>query len=133
MAEVDGKWITVNVDDEAIMMIDNAAIDALVPTMDFIVGDVIQNQYIPFNNGTLQNSRHIYSNAKSNSRDVIVEHNTPYARRMYRGDKYNFQTTNNRNARARWYKEYQEQGQEYEKVINFYKNKVKQFSERYVE
>jgi hypothetical protein len=133
MGEVNGKWITVNIDDEAIMMIDNAAVEALKPTMDFIIGDVIQNQYIPFDYGTLQNSRYIYTDTKSNNCNVIVEHNTPYANRIYRGDRFNFQTVNNRNARSRWYKEYQENGQEFERVINFYKNKVKQFSERYVE
>ena len=123
-------YVDMVIDDEAIKVLEDAVLKALPQVADFVVGDVVQNQYIPFNNGTLQNSRYVYID---NHKNAIITHNTPYARRMYEGDNYNFQTTNNRNARARWYKEYEEQGQHFEKIESFFASRVKANSERYVE
>lgn len=123
-------YVEMMLDDTAIMVLDSAAKQALLPTADYISGDAIQNQYPPFDYGTLQNSRYIHSD---NNNNAIIEHNTPYAYKMYKGTHFKFQTVNNRNARAEWYKEYEEQGRHYLKVERFYAGQVKRFSERYVE
>lgn len=123
-------YVEMMLDDVAIEVLESAAQQALLPTADYIAGDAIQRQYPPFDYGTLQNSRYVHMD---NNNNAIIEHTTPYAFKMYTGDNYNFQTVNNRNARARWYKEYEEQGQHYDNVEKFYANRVKRLSERYVE
>lgn len=124
------NYIEMIIDENAVNHLEEAIIKSLKQTADFIVGDTIQNQYIPFDYGTLQNSRYIYVDYHDNA---IIEHNTPYAERVYYGDDMNFQTVNNRNARSRWYKEYEEQGQHYDRVERFFANRIKLNSERYVE
>jgi hypothetical protein len=102
---------------------------ALHQTGDFIVGDAIQKQVIPFNNGTLQNNRVIYSDANN----VYIQHNTPYARRIYYGDKFNFQTTNNKNAQSRFYRFYENNGEDYDRVQAFFIDRIRIEGRKWIE
>ena len=102
---------------------------ALHQTGDFIAGDVIQKQVIPFNNGTLQNNRTIYSDKEN----VYIEHNTPYAQRVYYGDRFKFQTINNQNAQSRFYRFYENGGEDYDRVQNFFENRIKIEGRKWIE
>lgn len=124
-------YVDMVIDDEAIKVLEDAVLKSLPQVADFIVGDTIQNQYIPYNNGILQNSRYIRYDEQSKS--AYIRHNVPYDIYVYNGDHMNFQKGNNHNARSRWYKEYEEQGQHFEKVERFFASRIKANSERYVE
>ena len=123
------NYITITLNEQAIQTTEQAISKSILQAADVIRGNIIQSKVIPFDYGTLQNSTHIY---QTNPQEAFVEQNTPYARRMYFGDDFNFQTTNNSNAQSRWYKEYEdEQGQE--KVANILIELIKRNSGGVVE
>ena len=123
------NYITITLNEQAIQTTEQSISKSILQAADVIRGNIIQSKVIPFDYGTLQNSTHIY---QTNPQEAYIEQNTPYARRMYFGDDFNFQTTNNSNAQSRWYKEYEdEQGQE--KVANILIELIKRNSGGVVE
>lgn len=121
--------ITITLNEQAIQTTEQAISKSILQAADVIRGNIVQAKVIPFDYGTLQNSTHIY---QTSPQDAFIEQNTPYARRMYYGDDFNFQTTNNNNAQSRWYKDYEgEQGQE--KVANILIELIKRNSGGVVE
>ena len=123
------NYITITLNEQAIQTTEQAFTKSILQTADAIGGNIVQSKKIPYDYGTLQNSTHVY---QTSPQDAFIEQNTPYARRMYNGDDFNFQTTNNNNAQSRWYKEYEdEQGQE--KVANILIELIKRNSGGVVE
>lgn len=118
-------------DVNAVMEIDDACERVLVQVADAIRGDAIQKQVIPFDVGTLQRAGEVYY--QQGDAAAYIEHDTPYARRIYFGDNFNFQTVNNANAQARWYKDYESGGNEQDFVLNAYSELVKREAARYIE
>ena len=94
---------------KALKGIDKACAVALAQTGHAVLGDIIDRQVVPFDQGSLQNSGSVDdSNADKGSVDVSFS--TPYARRLYYHPEYNFQTENNPNAKGRWMDDYTENG-----------------------
>lgn len=56
-----------------------------------------------YQGGTLQNESTFVDYSNSSRGKVSLIHSTPYARRLYYHPEYNFNTTENRNARGNWY------------------------------
>lgn len=79
----------VTIDRAKINKITNAATEALGLTADALLGQMVEKQVIPFEQGTLQNSGFVdYSRQSQGS--VEVRFVTPYARRLYFHPEYNF-------------------------------------------
>jgi hypothetical protein len=58
---------------------------------------------MPFDKGTMQNESTSIDTANSNKGEVSLTTDTPYARRLYFHPEYNFNQSNNPNAKGRWY------------------------------
>ena len=104
------KAVDVIPDSAALRRTDSALEKSIAQAAEYIAQQTVQDQVMPFDVGTMQTSQHCAASAESGT-DVIV--NTPYARKMYYGDGYNFQKANNANAQARWYSQWDgDEGQE---------------------
>lgn len=105
-----------------IKQLDKATITSLEKTIDALYTEVVQAQVMPFDTGNMQNDNTFpdYSDSKNGKVSLITS--TPYSRRMYFHPEYNFQTTENANARGNWY-ELWISGKE----KNFCKNAFSQF------
>ncbi|MEE0740791.1 MAG: hypothetical protein U0M21_00655 [Emergencia sp.] len=79
------------------------AITALEKTAEALHTDIQQAQVVPFDKGNLQGEAFFIDNKKAVSGEVILVHSTPYARRLYFHPEYNFQKTENPNAKGAWF------------------------------
>lgn len=86
-----------------IKQLDRAAITSLEKTLGAFHTEVINAQVMPFDTGNMQNNNTYedYSNSKQGKVSLITS--SPQARRLYFHPEYNFQTTENPNARGNWY------------------------------
>lgn len=79
--------------------------EALYKTVDALKTEVIQDQVMPFDTGTMQNeSTYVTVSEDGNKASLIT--NTPYAQRLYYHPEYNFQKVNNPNAKGKWLEDY---------------------------
>ena len=95
----------IKLDSSVLRALDKASITALEQTGQALLTEVRNDQVIPFDTGTLSDNTSV-SDYNSSSRGVKIVSNTPYARRMYYHPEYNFQKTNNPNAKGKWYDDY---------------------------
>lgn len=86
-----------------IKQINQASITALEQTADALLGEVVAEQIIPFDEGTLQNEGTYVNSENSDDGHVQIVSSTPYARRLYYHPEYNFQTLGNKNAKGKWF------------------------------
>lgn len=95
--------VKVKMNNAALRKLSNAQIQAAEMTAEAVKTDVIAKNVMPFDSGEMQNSHTSIDTSKKNQGNVTISSNTPYARRIYFHPEYNFQTTNNPNAKGRWY------------------------------
>ena len=88
---------------KALKEIDNAVIRTAELAMEALKTDVISDQVIPFDTGTMQNTD-TFVDTQQDGETVIsaLVTGSPQARRLYYHPEYNFQTGNNHNARGEW-------------------------------
>ena len=114
----------------AIKKLEQAAITALELTGDYVLGEAIDKQVIPFGDssehggythqgGTLQDSGFV-DKSRSKSGTVAINFSTPYARRLYFHPEYNFRTTDNPNAKGEWLEDWAETGKHAKEVKQVY-------------
>lgn len=77
-------------------------LESLSKTSEAIKTDIIREQIIPFDQGSLQESLFIDTSNLKNG-EVSISVSTPYARRLYFHPEYNFQKVNNPNAQGKWF------------------------------
>lgn len=81
-------------------------------TLERLLQDIESSAVVPFDIGTLQKSG--FATDAQFTDDGTVEghltYDTPYARRLYFSEGYNFQTVNNKNAKDHWMDDYLEGG-----------------------
>ena len=98
---------------------------SLAQTADALLGDVRDEQLMPFDDGTLQNEgTHVDDSQQMQGRVSIVS-TEPYARRLYYHPEYNFRRNNNARAGGKWYEPYIN-GSKKEWVINAFKQRFKE-------
>lgn len=86
----------------SIKNLERAKIVALEKTAESLKTRVLNEQVIPKDVGTLQDSLHVdYSESKKGKVSLVM--NTPYARRLYYHPEYNFSKTDNVNAQGKWF------------------------------
>lgn len=86
-----------------IKQLSRATITALEKTISALHTEVVNAQVMPFDSGNMQNDNTHEDYSKSNQGQVKLITSTPYSRRMYFHPEYNFQKTENKNARGNWY------------------------------
>lgn len=120
---------------KVIKQIEQDAIAALERTGEYVLGEIINEQVVPFGDsferggkthqgGTLQESG--YVNRKySKQGHVQITFNTPYARRLYFHPEYNFRKQDNPNAKGKWMEDWAEGGKYADDVKNAYAHFLK--------
>ena len=91
----------------------DAAVLALGETADALHKEIVQEQVVPRDSGTLQGEAFFVDYSKSNKGKVTLVHDTPYARRLYFHPEYKFQKHENPNVKGKWFEDW-EPGGKYE-------------------
>lgn len=99
--------------------LEKSAIRALEITGDEVLGQIIEQQVVPMDVGSLQESGYVNTEESSNG-SVKIVFNTPYARRLYFHPEYNFRTDNNPNAKGKWMEDWTENGKYADEVKEIY-------------
>lgn len=95
--------VNVKMNKGVLRQLSKAQIIALEQTAEAVKTDVIANNVMPFDIGTMQNDATSIDATKSSQGEVTIAVDTPYARRLYFHPEYNFQKGNNPNAKGRWF------------------------------
>lgn len=109
-----------------IKQLTRAAVTALEQTGEALHTEVIQAQVVPRESGTLQNESTFVDYGESRNGSVSLVTSTPYARRLYYHPEYNFQTSENPNAKGKWYENWLPGGED----ADFCKKAFKEFYRR---
>lgn len=97
---------TVTIDTAKIKQLSEAAKTSLAMTADNLKSEVVIDQVIPFDSGELQNRNTNADTAETDQGKAYLTFSTAYARRLYYHPEYNFQTTQNPNAKGKWLEDY---------------------------
>lgn len=89
-----------------IRRLNQAITTALEQAAEAVHTDVVQAQVIPFDSGTLQQRSTFVDISESENGHVSLVSSTPYARRLYFHPEYNFDQSENPNAKGRWFEDY---------------------------
>lgn len=95
--------IKVNWNFGAVRQVEQAVATALEQTAQAVLTDVVDEQVMPMDTGTLQNSSTFVETSESGTGVVGIISDTPYARRLYYHPEYNFRTSENKNAGGKWF------------------------------
>lgn len=95
--------IKVNWNFGAVRQVEQAVATALEQTAQAVITDVVDEQVMPMDTGTLQNSSTFVETSESSTGLVGIISDTPYARRLYYHPEYNFRTSENKNAGGKWF------------------------------
>lgn len=87
------------------------AAQAALETMEAVRTDLVSSQTMPYDVGTMQGSLHADQFEAGTEIHTALQTDGPQARRLYFHPEYHFQTGNNPNAGAAWYKPYEEGGE----------------------
>lgn len=134
MTKYVGSRVVIN--NSLIKQIKKNAVTALEMTGDYVLGEVVDAQVVPFGDshehggkthqgGTLQESGYV-DKKKSSQGQVSIAFNTPYARRMYFHPEYNFRKVDNPHAKGMWLEEWAEKGKYAKEVKQAYAFFLKQ-------
>lgn len=83
---------------------------ALAKTGEALHAKVVQDQVMPRDTGTLQNTKTFVDLTEQESGRVSLVTEGPYARRLYYHPEFNFKHTENPNAKGRWLDDYMKGG-----------------------
>ena len=117
---------TLKLNNSALKKITKGAKIALGETAEAVKTEVVNAQVVPFDVGTMQESMDV-DRSKINNGLATITVNTPYARRMYFHPEYNFQKTNNPNAKGKWFEDWMPDG----KYGNFAKQEFAKLYKKY--
>ena len=92
--------------------LDEATVEALEQTAEALHAEVVQAQVIPRDTGNLQGEAFFLDCSKSSNGKASLVHAAPYARRLYFHPEYNFQTSENPNAKGHWFEDWEPGGTE---------------------
>ena len=95
--------IKVNWNFGAVRQVEQAVATALEQTAQAEITDVVDEQVMPMDTGTLQNSSTFVETSESSTGVVGIISDTPYAHRLYYHPEYNFRTSENKNAGGKWF------------------------------
>lgn len=95
--------IKVNWNFGAVRQVEQAVATALEQTAQAVITDVVDEQVMPMDTGTLSEASTFLYDAESRTGVVAIVSDTPYARRLYYHPEYNFQTSKNKNAGGKWF------------------------------
>lgn len=101
---------TVKLNAPRINRLTQAAVIALEQTGEALHTEVVQAQVMPRDTGAMQNESTFVDYSESAQGKVRIVSSTPYARRLYYHPEFNFQKTENPNAKGNWYEDWMKGG-----------------------
>lgn len=117
------KGFTFKLNSMAVKKLDNATIKAIQSTGEKMLAEKVAQNQIPFLEGTLQNVQSRVDLSELKKGNLKIEHDTPYAQRLYYHPEYNFTKEFNAAARGEWWEDY---------ITGNRKDRPKQLFERYL-
>jgi hypothetical protein len=117
---------TVKMNFPRINQLTEAAVTALEQTAEALHTEVVQAQVMPRDTGVMQNESTFVDCSNSEKGKVSIVTSTPYARRLYFHPEYDFQKTENPNAKGHWYEDWEENGSKADFAQNEFKKLYKQ-------
>lgn len=97
---------------------------SLAQTADALLGDIKDEQLMPFDTDNLQNVSTSVDDSQQTHGRVSVVSTAPYARRLYFHPEYDFRRNNNARAGGKWFEPYIS-GYKKEWVVNTFKELFK--------
>lgn len=97
---------TVKMDFGRIRKLTQTQITALEQTAEALHTDVVQEQVIPRDEGTLQNESTFVDYTDIKTGVAVLVSSTPYARRLYFHPEYHFSKAENPYAKGKWYEDW---------------------------
>ena len=97
------------------VLYDQALLDT---TAQLLLGEIIDEQVIPKDVGTLEASHHVAPHPEERRADINAA--TPYARRLYMHPEYDFRQGENRNAKGQWFEDWVPGGKEGGRAAQIY-------------
>lgn len=97
---------------------------SLAQTADALLGDIRDEQLMPFDTGHLQNDITSVDDSQQVQGRVSIVSGPPYARRLYFHPEYNFRRNNNARAGGKWFEQYIN-GAKKDWVVNTFKELFK--------
>lgn len=94
---------------------------ALEQTVEALHTEVVQDQVVPRDKGTLQNEAMFVNTKKVKQGRVSIVHSTPYARRLYFHPEYQFSKDENPNAKGKWFEDWEPGGKKEQFTVDVYK------------
>lgn len=94
---------------------------ALEQTVEALHTEVVQDQIVPRDQGTLQNEAMFVNTKKVKQGRVSIVHSTPYARRLYFHPEYQFSKDENPNAKGKWFEDWEPGGKKEQFTVDVYK------------
>ena len=90
-------------------------------TVEALHTEVVQDQVVPRDQGTLQNEAMFVNTKKVKQGRVSIVHSTPYARRLYFHPEYQFSKDENPNAKGKWFEDWEPGGKKEQFTVDVYK------------
>ena len=87
----------------SVQQLTEAQTAALEKTVEALHTEVQQAQVMPRDTGALQNEKTFVDKTNAKNGKVLLVSEGPYARRLYYHPEYNFNTSENKNAKGKWY------------------------------
>lgn len=95
--------VKVKLDKHKINKLTSAQLKAGKMTAEQMLSEIVREQKIPFDEGTLQN---VQTFVEAKDEEIKIAHDTPYAQRLYYNPQYNFDKTININAGGEWWEDW---------------------------
>lgn len=111
---------TIKLNMPKIQQLSQAAVTALEQTGEALHTEIVQDQVVPRDKGTLQGEAFFIDKSESRQGKVTLVHSTPYARRLYFHPEYHFQKNENPNAKGLWFEDWEPGGSKSDSAINAY-------------
>lgn len=118
----------VKINNGLIRSLERNQITALEQTAEALHTEVVQAQVMPRDSGAMQNEQTFvdYSDASKGSVSIVTS--TPYARKLYFHPEYDFQTTENPNAKGEWFEDWLPGGSKADFASKAYANLYRRLS-----
>lgn len=108
-----------------VKQLSKACITALELTAQVLQDEIREDEVIPMDTGLLRGEGFFIDYTNSKQGKISLVHSTPYARRLYFHPEFNFNKTYARNAKGKWFEDYEKGGIKEDFAPNVFKKLYK--------
>ena len=119
--------VDITIDERMVEGLETAILAALADTAEAVLKDIQSAAVVPFDQGLLQGSSFATdAELTEDGAEARVVFDTPYARRLYFSEGYNFQKVRHANAQDHWMQEYTDEGDNAQWVADTFKKHLEE-------